>query len=137
MAGAAQTVASSSGFVLASNFITNFILSASLQHVWSTIESQQIIVLMPLFKVNLPANVGIFFGYIMMIASFDLVPVDSFVDEYGGMTPTEPINENFEAVGFESLYVLINLGTILILVIVFPILIIAERIMRRLKFAWA
>ena len=92
---------------------------------------------MPLFKVNLPANVGIFFGYIMMIASFDLVPVDSFVDEYGGMTPTEPINENFEAVGFESLYVLINLGTILILVIVFPILIIAERIMRRLKFAWA
>ena len=38
--GIAQTVASSSGIVLAGNFVLNFILSASLQQVWSLIESQ-------------------------------------------------------------------------------------------------
>ena len=68
-----------------------------------------------------------------MIASFDLIPVDNFVEEYGGLTPVEPINENFEAIGFESLYVLINLGTILILLVLFPILIIVERIMKYIK----
>ena len=90
--GVAQTVTSSSGIVLAGNFVLNFILSASLQQVWSLIESQQIIVLMPLFKIDIPANVGMFFGYIIAIASFDLIPIDDYIDQYGGLTPVEPIN---------------------------------------------
>ena len=88
---------------------------------------------MPLFKIVLPANIGVFFGYIITIASFDLIPIDNFVDEYGGLSPVEPINENFEAIGFESLYLLINLGTGLVFVLLFPICIILEKTLKRIK----
>ena len=46
------------------------------------------------------------------------------------MTPRDPININFEAVGFESMYVLINLGSMLILFILFPSLAFLEVVMR-------
>ena len=88
---------------------------------------------MPLFKIDIPANVGIFFGYIIAIASFDLIPIDDYIDQYGGLTPVDPINHNFEAIGFGSLYVLINLGTLLILIFLFPILVLLERVLRRIK----
>ena len=88
---------------------------------------------MPLFKIVLPATVGIFFGYIMQIASFDLIPIDNWLEEHGGMTPVDPINSNFEAVGFESMYILINLGTILVLILLFPTLIIVDIILRLTK----
>ena len=46
------------------------------------------------------------------------------------MTPKDPININFEAVGFESMYVLINLGSMLILFILFPTLALIEILAR-------
>ena len=85
---------------------------------------------MPLFKVILPATLGIFFGFMMQIASFDLIPIDSFMEKYGGMTPVDPIDSNFEAVGFESMYILINLGTILVLILLFPTLLFIDVILR-------
>ena len=88
---------------------------------------------MPLFKIDIPANVGMFFGYIIAIASFDLIPIDDYIDQYGGLTPVDPINDNFEAIGFKSLYVVINLGTMLIFIILFPTLVLLERVLRSIK----
>ena len=88
---------------------------------------------MPLFKIDIPANVGMFFGYIIAIASFDLIPIDDYIDQYGGLTAVDPINDNFEAIGFKSLYVLINLGTMLIFILLFPILVLLERVLRSIK----
>ena len=91
---------------------------------------------MPLLHIELPALCGIFFGFLMQIASFDLIPIDNYVDEHTPLTPRDPINQNFEAVGFESLYVLINLGSMLILFILFPALALAEIIMRVIPFRY-
>jgi hypothetical protein len=52
--------------------------------------------MMPLFSVNLPHNAGVFFGFIMQIAAFDILPTDSFYDTYFNIQETEPINSNFE-----------------------------------------
>ena len=112
------------------NLVVNTILSASLQQLWGLLEAQQIIVLMPLLKIELPAICSIFFGFLMTIASFDLIPIDNYVDKHVQMTPRDPININFEAVGFESMYVLINLGSLLILFVLFPALAFLEIIMR-------
>ena len=49
------------------------------------------------------------------------------------MTPADPINSNFEAIGFESMYILINLGTILVLLLMFPVLIIFDVLLRLTK----
>ena len=106
------------------------ILSGSLQQLWALIEAQQIVVLMPLFKITLPPLCSIFFGFLMQIASFDLIPIDSVIEEHGGMTPRDPINTNFESIGFESMYLLINLGTILIMIILFPVFLLILLILR-------
>ena len=85
---------------------------------------------MPLFNISLPPELGVFFGYIMKIASFDLIPVDNWVQDYGGLTPRDPINSNFEAIGFDSMYTLSNLGTILILILLLPILAIINKVLK-------
>ena len=69
---------------------------------------------MPLFKINLPANAGIFFNQIMQIAAFDIIEISEPLDDLLDLEPTDPINENFEAVGFESIYLLNNMGTLAI-----------------------
>jgi hypothetical protein len=56
---------------------------------------------MPLWSIKLPANAAMFYGFIMTIAAFDILPTDTFYDTYfPGMTPTQGINANFEAIGF-------------------------------------
>jgi hypothetical protein len=53
--------------------------------------------MMPLFKQNLPANAGMFFGFIMNLASFNLLPTDRFYNAYFNMKAYDlgAINANF------------------------------------------
>ena len=90
------------------------------------IEAQQIIVLVPLFGVALPGTLNTFFGYIMRVASFDLLPVDEYLSGKIKMTPRDPINCAYEAIGFETMYTLMNLGTMLIILMLFPALALIE-----------
>ena len=45
------------------------------------INTQQLIVMMPLFQIVMPSNVSIFFRNIMEIASFDFFDIDEYVHE--------------------------------------------------------
>jgi hypothetical protein len=82
---------------MAGNFVMNFFLTAGLSQLWSMINTQQIIVMMPLFNLNLPANAGMFFGFIMNLASFNLLPTDRFYNAYFNMKAYDPgaISANF------------------------------------------
>ena len=51
--------------VLSSNYIINIILAGSLHQLWTLIRSQQIIVLIPLQRISMPANAGIFYNLLM------------------------------------------------------------------------
>ena len=64
------------------------------------INTQQLIVLMPCFDVQMPANVQIFFNQINKIASFDIIDVDPLINKMLNLNETEPVNANFEAIGF-------------------------------------
>jgi hypothetical protein len=48
------------------------------------INTQQIILMMPLFYISLPANAAVFFNFIMQIASFDIIPTDLFYNDVLG-----------------------------------------------------
>ena len=78
------------------------------------INTQQLIVMMPLFKVILPGNVQAFFNQIFKIASFDIVEVGPYINSILHLNDTEPLNQNFDALGFNSMYFLNNLGTLLL-----------------------
>ena len=107
---------------MAGNFALNVVLSAGLSQLWSMINTQQIIVVMPLFNTNIPANAGMFFGFIMNLASFNLLPTDEFYNSYMVMS-NDPgaLNSNFDDQGYGSVYLLQNLGTLLVAILTIPL----------------
>jgi len=69
--------------------------------------------------VTLPANAGMFFAQLMSIAAFDFFEVGPYLDKLLNLEPSDPVNGNFEAVGFESVYFLHNLGTLVLAFVVY------------------
>jgi len=65
------------------------------------INTQQIIVLMPLFHIDMSANAQLFFAFIMQISSFDILPTNDFYDKYFPSPAWDgPINEKLDILGF-------------------------------------
>jgi hypothetical protein len=96
------------------HFILNLLMSSSLNMLWSMINNQQLIVLMPCFDLQMPANVQIFFNEINQIASFDIINIDPLINRVLNLNETEPINHNFEAIGLQSIFFLNNMGSLMI-----------------------
>ena len=95
-ATALQTAASGSKAALIGNFALNLALSASLNQLWSMINTQQLFVLMPLMKVTLPENAQTFFLSIFQIAAFDFYDTNDLLHNLLDIPVTEPYNESFE-----------------------------------------
>ena len=62
----------------------------------------------------MPANVQMFFKQINKIASFDIINLDPLINKVLKLNETEPINANFYAIGFQSMYFLNNMGSLTI-----------------------
>ena len=56
--------ATASKYILLVNFVINLTLSASLNQLWAMIETQQLIVMLPLCAISLPLNAAAFFKMI-------------------------------------------------------------------------
>ena len=92
--------------------ISNYLLQASLSKIFSLFEILQLIVLIPLFRIILPANAAGVFKILMDIAAFDFLGNFDLVSWIlPNLEETEPINNNFEGLGFETLHFINNMGT--------------------------
>ena len=58
---ALSTVTEGSQVAIIGNFVLNMALSASLNQLWAMINTQQLFVMLPLFKLTLPRNAESFF----------------------------------------------------------------------------
>lgn len=103
--------------------VLNVFLAASFQYLLEMVNTQQIILMLPLFNLAAPANTAIFFGFLMQIASFDLLPVEHIYDFWIEDKP-DSLNSNFEAEGYETTYIIYNMGSMIIAVVSFPILVV-------------
>ena len=65
---------------MSSNLVLNLLLSAALNQLVSMVRIMQIVVLMPLFNIRMPGNAALFFGFVMQIVSFDMIPMEDFYD---------------------------------------------------------
>ena len=54
----------------------NFVLSASLNYLWSMIEAQQLIVMLPEFNITMTALPNTFVTEFINIANFDVIEMD-------------------------------------------------------------
>ena len=86
---------------------------------------------MPLFNSRMPANVGMYFQKLMQIAAFDVIETDSFFNMLLRLPPTNPVNEQFQALGFESVYFINNMGSIFLVFLSLLILMIVYAILSR------
>ena len=113
--GALSSFGTSLQWTVTTLLAVNLLLKFSLKEMFNTIEALQVIVLLPLLSVSMPANTGMFFDLLTKIAAFDLLPdllkTNEFLSELLKLQPKEPISANFETSGFETVYFIHNLGS--------------------------
>jgi len=104
-----------------------------MNQLWSTINTQQIIVMMPLFSVNLPANAGKFFNIVHQVAAFDLIDVGYYYDLAFDEEPTDAINIQFEQLGFDTTSFVANLGTLILSYVLLGLLLVVYGLLHACK----
>ena len=59
----------------------NTLIAGALQYIWLKVNSQQIVIMMPLFAITMPANAKVIFAVLLQIAAFDMIPVERMYDD--------------------------------------------------------
>ena len=97
------------------------------------INTHQLILLMPLFEIQMPANAQVFFNRINEIASFDLINIEPYINWILRLEETEPFNSNFDAIGFGSMYFLNNMNSLLLAFVFYFLQILLSLVVDRLQ----
>lgn len=96
------------------NVVLNLLVSQSLNQMLSSIKNLQVIVHLTLVNVIIPANATIFFSMIFQIIAFDPIDIEEYVVDFfeldGDAEPND-ISPNFEQLGYESSFFMINMGS--------------------------
>ena len=85
--------------------------------------------MMPLFKVILPGNVQMFFNQIFKIAAFEIIEIGPYINRALKLNETEALNANFDALGFNSMFFLDNLNSLLLSFLVYFLSILVQVIL--------
>lgn len=94
--------------------IFDFLSKASMNEVWSMINSLQLVVYTPLVPVNFPANAVSVFNQMVNIATFDIIPKDDWYPVAFSLPIDEPLNERFMDLGLGSKFFIMNFGTLFV-----------------------
>ena len=81
-----------------------------MSRLWGMIGSMQLIVLLPLIKVNIPGNVQLIYYFINYNMNFQIIPMD--LESYGivSFSKKKAFSREYEEHGYPTKYVLANLG---------------------------
>jgi hypothetical protein len=60
-----------------------------------------------------------FFAQLMKIAAFDIIDTAKYWDKWLNQTETDGLNENFNSLGFDSMWFMNNMGTMFLAYIVY------------------
>ena len=107
----------------------NTLIAGALQYIWLKVNSQQIVIMMPLFAITMPANAKVIFAVLLQIAAFDMIPVermyDDMVQELANLSTDtlDYLQIRMESLGFDSVWILPNLGSLLLFLGLYPLMI--------------
>jgi len=93
-------------------------LFASLNHIWSLVEAQQIIALMPVLNIRLPALPAVIISKFLEIANFDILPIATLWTKIFKMAPCNNLASRFQTVGMESNHFTGNMGSLFVSLLV-------------------
>jgi len=100
--------------ILSFHFGINFLLSGSLQFMWGTINTLQLSVSVGLIDLNMPSNTNMLTSALVKITTFDFMKADDLSEAVFNFTDeiSEPFNDNFEKLDYETHSSIVNLGSI-------------------------
>lgn len=113
-AHAAQAVSAAGKSTQAATAATlgvNIALSGAMSQVWGMINGMQLMVHLPLFDVSFPPLSQSMVENLITIATFDVMPSDDVLGATLDPPEQEQQNEKFQQIGFESSWMIVNLGT--------------------------
>ena len=105
-----------------SNFLLSVLFALALNLLWTMIESMQVLTFLPLFDIRMPAIPTLVFGILTEIAAFDYVEVGDYFEMAFDISDSDPMNQNFEALGFETTLFLYNMGSMLFGLVLTPVM---------------
>ena len=84
---------------------------------------------MPLYDLKFPANLMLFNKHVIKVSSFEILPSEDILNEAVFIPEGDPFSVNFMTSSYESLLMLLNLGTInflivfhIVLLVIYPLL---------------
>jgi len=94
--------------------VCSVLFTGSLIPFWAFINTMQLILHTPLLNTLMPGNVAFFVGRIFDLSRLGILPVTQWVQGWWGYEPEGGHHVIFETFGYQSRYLLANLGFILI-----------------------
>ena len=94
--------------MMAGNFAISVVLSASLNLLWSLLNSLQVIVMLPLLKTNFPSNAYLLSQTLNKVANFNVIPMQKINEMILKYEVTRPKNENFFFYSYSSTNFILN-----------------------------
>ena len=107
----ADSVSEATTIIASSNAVTSIVMQTSLYQLWSLINSQQIVLQLPLMEgIKFPANTMVINQVFIEIASFEIIDSEKINDEIFHFPEVEPFSLNFQECQIEYVFFLLILG---------------------------
>jgi len=87
----------------------------------SFMRSLQIISHMILIEVEVPSETQYYFKLILRVSAFDPINMDGLYDLLMGLE-NDPVSTNFEALGYESAFIIRNMGSLCLIILLMPVI---------------
>ena len=111
------------------NFILNFFFKAFMNTILGAVQSLSIITHMFVISLDYPLELTNFFGQLFTLVTFDIVPYIDEIFDYGFnfqlAADDKPLNEYFEAVGYEYTLSIKNFGSMFLIICSLPVYMLA------------
>lgn len=119
-----------------SNFFVSVLVKGSMQQLFSMIRAMQLIVYHGLIRIPLPGNLLVFLKACMLFAQMDVFDASKFYEKTFDFAKTQPINQNFNLLGIETLHFLLNSGSFFVWIFAPVVMLIIKRLMNLLGLAF-
>jgi len=96
--------------VLIVNFVSNLVFGGTLSSLFSAMGKLQIMVHLLITSVNIPPNAQVYFSGLLKLVTYEIYDFEVFYRKWFNLTDTEDLNQNFVALGYHSVYFIINLS---------------------------
>ena len=106
-------------YISGGNAIVSIIMQTSLSKFWSMVNSQQIVVQLPLMEgTKFPANTMMINSVIQEIAEFEIIPSETINEKLFYLPEVDPYTIKFQECGIESRFFLQTMGLPLYIMLV-------------------